>query len=41
MVQRNFERVVQDLQETKEKCDELRASKQVRCDENEFLSSLC
>lgn len=28
MVHKNFERVVQDLQAAKEKCDELRASKQ-------------
>lgn len=30
MVHKNLERVLQDLQEAKEKCDELRASKQVR-----------
>lgn len=30
MVHKNLERVVRDLQEAKDKCDELRASKQVR-----------
>lgn len=29
LVHKNLERVVRDLQEAKEKCDELRASKQV------------
>lgn len=30
LVQKSLERMVRDLQEAKEKCDELRASKQVR-----------
>lgn len=30
VIARNLERMVRELQEAKEKCDELRASKQVR-----------